>query len=212
MKLGLGLAVFVASLLVAAQIILPIVAEDRVRSELSATGRVTSVEVSAFPALKLLFGRADSVRVRMSRARIGSGDLGDRLASTKRVDSLDARVDTLTLGPLVVHDVTLRKRGSALTGSASVRSADLSAALPVDLGLRPVSSAGDGLVLEGSVGPISARARLSASDGALVIAPDGLLGGFATLTLFQDPRVRVLSVSSRGDADEFTLTARGTVH
>ncbi len=208
----LGLAVFVAALLVASQVLLPIVAEKRLRSDLSSTGRVTSVQVSAFPALKLLFEKADSVRVRMSRARIGSGDLGDRLASTRRVGKLDASVDVLSLGPLVVRDVTLRKRGSALTGSASVRSTDLSAALPVDLGLRPVASEGGSLVLQADVGPVSARARLSARDGALVIAPDGLLGGFASLTLFEDRRVAVRSVSATGNADAFTVMTRGTVH
>lgn len=203
----LGLAVFVASLLAASQIGLPILAEHRLRGELSETGRVTSVSVSAFPALKLLFQKADSVRVRMSRARLGTGDLGDRLASTKRAGSVDARVDLLTLGPLRVRDVTLRKRGSALVGSATVRASDL----PVG-GLQPVGSADGALVLQADVGPVSARARLSAQDGALVVAPDGLLAGLARLTLFKDRRVRVSSVSARGDAREFTLTARGTVH
>lgn len=201
----LGLAVFVAALLVASQVLLPIVAEDRLRGELSDTGRVTSIQVSAFPALKLLGERADSVRVRLSSATIGTGDLGDRLASTARTDRLDARVDSLSLGPLKVRNVTLRKRGSALTGSASVRSADL----PV--GIRPISSSGGTLVLEADVGPLSARARLSASDGALIVAPDGALGGLASLTLFEDPRVEVRSVSATGNADAFTINARGTV-
>ncbi len=203
----LGLAVFVASLLVASQIILPILAEDRVRDELSSSGRVTSVQVSAFPALKLLFERADSVRVRMRSATIGTGDLGDRLASTKRAGDLDVSVDVFTVGPLRARDVRLRKRGDALTGSATLRADDF----PTTLGLRPVTSDDGSLLLEADVGPVSARARLSADDGALIVAPDGLLGGFAKLTLFEDPRVRMLSVSARGNADAFTVNVRGTV-
>lgn len=207
-----GAAVFVVALLIASQLLLPIVAEDRLRDELASVGRVTSVEVSAFPALQLLTDRADSVRVRLRRARVGgSGDLGDRLASTRRADRLDVRVDELVVGPLVVRDATLRKRGSSLIGSASLRTADLAAALPVDLGLRPVPSGDGSLVLEGTVGPVTARARLSADDGALVIAPDGLLGGFATLAVFEDPRVRVESVSASQDAGGFTLEVRGSV-
>lgn len=203
----LGLAVFVAALLVASQVVLPVVAENRLRSELRSSGRVSSVHVSAFPALKLLTKRADSVRVRLRSASIGMGDLGDRLASTERTKDLDARVDTLSVGPLRAHDVTLRKRGDALTGSATVRAADF----PTTLGLRPVSSSGGSLVLEADVGPVAARARLSADGGALVVAPDGLLGGFARLTLFEDRRVSVRSVSARGDARAFTVNVRGTV-
>lgn len=203
----LGAAVFVAAVLFASQVLLPRVAESRLRDELSRTGTVTSVSVHAFPALKLLFQRADSVRVRMSRARFGSGDLADELASTSRTGSLDARADEVTLGPLVVRDVRLVKKGEALTGSASLTEADLSSALPVSLGLHPVSSEGGALVLEADVGPVAVRARLSASDGALIIAPDGLLGGFASVTVFSDPRVRVTGVGARSSPGGFTVVA-----
>ena len=205
----LGLAVFVASLLALSQVGLPVLAERSVRSELAETGTVTSVEVHAFPALKLLGKRADSVRVRMSQARVGSGDLADRIAETDRTGSLDVRVDTFALGPLRLRDVSLRKRGKSLSGSASLQTADLSAALPVDLGLRPVPSADGALVMEAQVGPVTVRARLSTDDGAVVIAPEGLLGGFATLTLFKDRRVRVTSVGARSIPGGFTVVARG---
>jgi hypothetical protein len=79
------------------------------------------------------------------------------------------------------------------------------------VGLTPVA-AGDGqLVLEAVAGPLSVRARLSARDGALVIAPDGLLGGFASLTVFSDRRVRVTGVGARSRADGFTVTATGAL-
>ena len=157
MKLGVGLAVFVAAVLVASQVLLPILAESQVRDELRGAGDVTSVEVHAFPALKLLGKRADSVRVRLRSATIGTGDLGDRLASTRRTDRLDLSIGVFTLGPLQAHDVTLRKRGDVLTGSASLRAADF----PASLGLRPIASDNGALVVEGSFGPVSARARVS---------------------------------------------------
>lgn len=202
------LAIFVACVLIASQLALPELAEDRVRSELAATGEVTSVSVAAFPALQLLFEEADSVRVRMSSASVGVGDLGDQLASTERTDSLDFAVEELAVGPLRVRDVALRKDGSELVGEASLTSADLAAALPIDLGLRPVESADGELVLEAQVGPVTVRGRLSAQDGALLIAPDGLLGGFASLTVFKDPRVLVTSVGARPYPDGFTVITR----
>lgn len=204
----LGLAVFVAALLFASQLLLPRLAEQRVRSELASTGSVTSVEVHAFPALKLLFQRASSVKVHMSAARLGTGDIADRLDSTRRTGKLDVRVDTFSLGPLRLRDVRLRKSGARLEGEASLDQADLEAALPVDLGLRPVRSDDGALVLEADVGPISVRARLSAVDGALRIAPDGLLGGFASVTVFEDPRVRITSVGARPRAGGFTVVTR----
>jgi hypothetical protein len=202
------LALGVAALLVASQLLLPRLAESRLRSELAKTGSVTSVEVHAFPALKLLVKRADSVRVRMRTARIGAGDLGDRLAGTRRTHSLDARVTTASLGPLKLRDVRLEKDGDELSGSASLDDSDLQSALPVDLGLHPVSSSDGALVMEADVGPVAIRARLSASDGALLIAPDGLLGGFASVRVFDDPRVRVLSVAAEDRANGFTVVGR----
>jgi hypothetical protein len=53
------------------------------------------------------------------------------------------------------------------------------------------------------------RARLTARDGALVVAPEGLLGGLGTLTVFRDSRVKVTQVGSRPGSDGFTLTAAG---
>lgn len=208
---AVGATVLVLALLALAQVGLPLLAERAVRGELAAVGEVDSVDVTAFPALKLLFEEADSVRVRMAEASVGTGDLGARLASTERVDSLDVAIDVLSLGPLEVRDVGLRKDGDSLVGSASLTTADLEAALPVDLGLTPVESADGALVLEATVGPVAVRARLSASDGALLIAPDGLLGGFASLTVFDDPRVRVTSVRAEPFADGFTIVANATL-
>ena len=130
------------------------------------------------------------------------------MPTTDRTDSLNLRVDTLSVGPLRVRDVTLNKDGDALVGTATVRTADLQSALPVDLGLRPVPSDDGALVMEAEVGPVAVRARLSASDGALLVAPDGLLGGFASLTVFKDDRVSVSSVSATSNADGFTIVTR----
>ena len=198
----------VIALLVLAQFVLPPLAERYVRSEVRKNGGVVdSVDVSAFPAVKLLWRHADRIALKLRSAKLGVGDLADELERTKGVGRLDASIATMALGPLRLQDIALHKRGSRLVGEASVTTQALSDALPVDVGLKPVEADADGLVLEGSLGPVTARARLSASGGALKIAPDGLLGGLASLTVFDDPRVPVQSVGARERPDGFTLTA-----
>jgi hypothetical protein len=88
---------------------------------------------------------------------------------------------------------------------------ELAAALPSQLSLRPVEDPSGELVLEGGVGPISARARLTARDGALIVAPEGILGGLGSLTVFRDSRIEVTDVGSRVGERGFTLTAAGRI-
>lgn len=208
----LALAVLLV-LLVASQLALPRLAERDLRAELAPTGDVRDVEVDAFPAVTLLAERADAVRVRIGAAEAGTGRLGDLLASTKRTDSLDARAATLRLGPLDLSDLQLTKRGGRLDGRATLTRAALVAALPPQVGFRPVASGDGQLVLEATAGlfgtQATVRARLLARDGALVVAPDGLLGGLASFTVFADPRIEMTGVGARESAGGYALTATG---
>jgi len=205
----IGLAV---AALVGGQLALPRIAERRITSDLADSGKVTRVEVEALPAIKLLFKRADRVEVEMAEVRAGTtGRLVELLRRTRGTDELDARADLVTLGPLRLHAAMLTKDGDRLRGEATVSEAELAAALPSQMRLRPVDDGSGELVLEGAIGPISARARLSARDGALVIAPEGLLGGLGSLTLFKDSKVQVTEVGSRTGPDGVTLTAAGTL-
>ena len=81
--IALAVAGVVLLVLVVAQLVLPGVAEQELRDQLSQSGTVLEVKVSAFPAVKLLWHHADSVVVRMARYRSGSGPLGDRLGARK---------------------------------------------------------------------------------------------------------------------------------
>ena len=206
----IGLAV---AALVGGQLALPRMAERRITEDLSESGKVSRVEVEATPALKLLFDRADRVEVEMSEVRAGTtGRLVELLRRTRATKQLEARADLVTLGPLRLHAAMLTKQDNHLRGEATVSEAELAAALPRQLSVRPVADPAGELVLEGAVGPIAARARLTARDGALVIAPEGLLGGLGSLTLFKDSRVQVTEVGSRTGPDGFTLTAAGTLN
>jgi hypothetical protein len=203
----IGLAV---AALVGGQLALPRVAERRITSDLSHSGQVRHVSVEAVPAIKLLFKRADRVEVEMSEVRAGStGRLVQLLRRTKQTKELDARADLVTLGPLRLHAAVLSKDHDQLSGRATVSEQELAAALPSQLRIRPIDDASGELVLEGAVGPIVARARLTARDGALVVAPEGLLGGLGSLTVFKDSRVKVTDVGSKPGPDGFTLTAAG---
>jgi hypothetical protein len=191
------------------QLVLPRVAERRIHDELAKTGEVRSVSVAALPAFKLLFKRADRVEIDMAEARAGTSKLAQLLRRTSGAREVDARVDLVRVGPLQLRGVALRKDHSHLSGQATVSDDDLGAALPGQLALRPVDDPAGELVLEVSAGVVTVRARLSARDGALVIAPEGLLGGLGSLTVFKDSRVHVSEVGSKLGADGFTLTASG---
>lgn len=215
-RLALIAVVVLVVLLAGTQLLLPRLAERRIAAELRATGEVERVDVRAFPALELLARRADRVEIRLGDARATTGRVSDLIAEASGVEELDARVGVLRLGRLVLRDVRLDKRGAALLGAATLTDADLRSALPAQVGFRPVEADGDELLFEATAGLFgiraTVRARLSARDGALVIAPEGLpFGGLATLTVFRDPRIAVTGVGATEIGDGYALTARGRV-
>lgn len=197
--------------LVALQFALPPLAEHQLTKRLEKVGNVQGVEVHAFPALKLLWHRADRVSVRMSSSETGLGKLADLLSQTRATDRLDVRVDESRVVTLTLTDVVLRKRGTQLQGSATVTEADLRGALPPGFDVRPIASAGGALLFEGTATilgrTVSARALAAVVDGRIVIAPDIPFGGLASLTVFSDDRVLVDSLGARAAPSGFTLTA-----
>jgi hypothetical protein len=209
LRAALALLGLLVTALVGVQLVLPRVAERRISDRLAETGEVRSVSVKAVPAVKLLFRRADRVEIDMADARAGAGRLAKLLRQTRGAREVVARVDLVRVGPLQLRGVALRKDHNRLSGEASLSNADLAAALPRQFALRPVDDPAGQLVLEVSAGVFTARARLSARDGALVIAPEGLLGGLGSLTIFRDSRVQVTDVGSQVGNGGFTVTAAG---
>ena len=213
--IALAVAGVVLLVLVVAQLVLPGVAEQELRDQLSQSGTVLEVKVSAFPAVKLLWHHADSVVVRMARYRSGSGPLGDRLGQTAGVGKLDASVQELDSGALTLRNATLIKRGSELSGAATVLNADLRAAVPFLNDVQPIASGEGRLTLRGTASLLGLRASVNATaaaqNGALVVAPDVPFGGIATITLFDHPNVRVQSVSAVAVPGGFRVSAQATV-
>ena len=131
--------VAIAAVLAASQLLLPRMAANEVRARLGHDGRVLSVKVSAFPAIQLLWGHADTVSVKLGEYRTGPSDVpgflheaGDAERSTSRSDA--------ALGAAQAPRCDLTKRGSELTVGGQIDEADLRAALPIIDSVTPISS------------------------------------------------------------------------
>jgi hypothetical protein len=212
----LAVAGAVLLVLIVAQVVLPRIATDRVRDRLAQRGTVLEVKISAFPAIELLWHQADSVVVRLGRYRSGTSDIAVTLGGTADVGTIDASVRELDSGLLTLRDVTLTKRGSELAGAATITEAALRSAVPFLQSVQPVSSGGGRLTLRGTASLLGVSATVdftvAVENGALVVAPDVPFGALATITLFDDPRVRIQSVSATSVPGAFKLSAQATVH
>jgi uncharacterized protein involved in outer membrane biogenesis len=212
-------AVLVLLVLGIAQLVLPGLAADRLRDQLSHHGQVLSVSVSAFPAIELLWHHADRVTVRMASYSADTGTLGSSVAQAGDVGTLDASASTVTAGLLTLHGAELHKRGGQLTGTAEVQEADLLRAVPFLTDVHPVSGSDPAhpgpLVLQGSASLLgisaTADATVTTSNGKIVVTPQVPFGGLATVTVFDNRHVSVDSVAATASAAGFSLRARGHV-
>jgi hypothetical protein len=209
--IAIGVAVGVVLLLVLAQLFLPGIAAQQLRDRLSNNGRVLSVQVSAFPAIELLWHDADKVTVRMASYSSGTGHLSSLLDEAGGVGTLTASAGVLTDGLLTVHDATLVGRGGELSASASVTEADIRSAVPFIQNVVPVASSDGQLTLRGTFTVVgfsaTADATVSAQDGKLVVTPDVPFIG--PITLFSDPHVQIQGVSASPTSGGFSVTALG---
>jgi len=213
--IALGVVGVVLLVLVIAQLVLPGIAASRLRNQLSKSGTVLSVKVSAFPAIELLWRHADSVVIRMGRYTAGASEIGNKLGEAANIGTLDVSAQQLQSGLLTVRDARLRKQGNELIATAVVRQADLRSAVPFLDNVQPVASSEGQLILRGTASLLglsaSVDAVVAARDGALVVAPDVPFGGIATITLLNDPHVRVQSVSAVTVPGGFRLLAQARV-
>jgi hypothetical protein len=200
MRLALSLAGALAFLFVLAQVLLPRIAASRISSRVGRYGKVRSVSVSAWPAVKLLWGQADSVRISASSLALSPAQLGSLLWEGHGTSSVEVQAESVRLGPLLVSDATLAKHGSALSAEALVSEANVKAALPPGFDVRLLRSVGGEVEVQASGGLFgvgaSVNAVAGASEGKLVAHPLGLLIEGLRLTLFADPHVYVEGVGA----------------
>jgi hypothetical protein len=197
-----------------AQFVLPPLAARILTDRLARDGRVVSVSVSAFPAIELLWQDADRVAVRMATYHPTVSRLGDLLAESSGVGSLDVRVGTLRTGLLTVHNADLRKRGDRLLASAEIYESDLRDAIPGLTSVIPVASGGGALQLQGTGSVLGVRATVDVTvepvAGAIRVVPPGLLS-FLQITVWKDPRVHVDSVSGRPTSQGMEVAAAASL-
>jgi len=215
---GVRIALWVAGgivvLLGLAQIFLPKLAASRVSSRIGKYGKVDHVHVSAWPAIELLWGDADSIEVHASKLRVNPGQTAKLLDEARGVQRLDVDVASAEEGPLPVSDVVLQKRGSRISVQAHVDEADVAAALPSGFSVQLLGSHEGQVEVQASGGLFgvgaSVEAVAQASDGKLVVRPRGALIEALKLTLFSDPRVYIEGVGATrsGSGYELSLDAR----
>jgi hypothetical protein len=210
-RLVVGTAGGIVVVLGLAQIFLPKLAASKISSRVGKYGEVERVHVSAWPAVKLLWGDADSVEVNASNLSLSPAQTGKLLEESKGVKNLDVTVSSAREGPLSVSDVSLHKRGKALTAHASVDTSAVTAALPAGFGVQLVRSSGGEVEVRASGGLFGFDATVDAvaeaSDGKLVVHPRGLLIENLKLTLFSNAHVYLEGVGARAIADASGATS-----
>jgi hypothetical protein len=198
--------------LVIAQLVLPGIAAQMLRDRLAKSGSVIDVQVSAFPAIELLWHDADKVVVKLATYHSSPAHLNSLLNEAASVGSLSASVGRLDTGLLTLRDASLTKSGNQLTGTARVTEGDLRAALPILQSVTPVASGNGALTLRGTATLLGVTATVdatvSAQSGQVVVTPDVPFGGLATVTVFSDPKVEVQDVAAGPlSGDGFSISA-----
>ncbi len=208
-RVALGVGAPLVLLLVLSQALLPSLAAKVLSGRLARYGTVKSVSVSAWPALELLLGRADSATLIAGSLSVPSGKLATLLWEGHNVTdvTMSASSATLTSVPslprgFTVSDMRITKRGAAISTSATLTAQQLREALPSGFSIEPLAS-GDGQVETRASGGLfgiqaSIVALVKPVEGRLVAEPEGFpFASLATVTLFSDPHLKVQSVGVR---------------
>lgn len=194
------------ALLVLAQVFLPGIAASRISSRVGRYGEVQAVSVSAWPAVKLLWGSADSVTVRASSLGISPAQTAKLLSEAGDVNRLTLTAASVREGPLQLTSASLRKHGPELAAQGTMSEAAVKAALPAGVRLRLLSSQGGQVRVRASgrasvLGLLGSGASVNvlagASGGQLIARPLGLSFGDLHLTLFASPHVYVEAIAVR---------------
>ena len=188
------------ALLVLAQIFLPRIAVSRIRSRVGRYGSVKSVSVTAWPAVKLLWGNVDSIKVHAGSLAVQPAQAAKLLWESHDVARMDVSVEHVRVGTLALSDAHLSKRNGALTAQAQAGASAVTAALPSGFSVQLLKSEGGKVEVQASGGFFGVGASVDAlgeaREGKLVAHPLGFLVEGFQLTLFSDPHVYVEGVGA----------------
>jgi hypothetical protein len=183
------------------QLVIPRIAEHVLRNRLGPTARIETVKVEAFPAIELIWHRAQKVVVKLASYRAPLSKIRQLIDEASGVTTVEATIGRLTSGALTLHNLRFAKQHNRISGAAVIRLADLRSSLPILKSLTPVDSSDGELTLRGTAGLLglktSVDAVVEAKDGAVVVAPKLPLLGFATINVFSAPHLDIQRVSGR---------------
>jgi hypothetical protein len=209
MFLGACVVALLVLFVVLAQVFLPSLAARRVRDRVARYGTVRSVSVSAFPAVKLLWGKADSVSVAAGSLSVPVSQITAFILEARAVGSISVSADaaTLTAVPdlpagITVSNLRMQKHGSTISTSATLTQQQLDEALPSGFHIEPTASGGGQVEARASGGLFGLQTSITALvkplEGRLVAEPQGFpLASLGTVTLFSDTHLKVSSVGVR---------------
>lgn len=196
------------------QLALPPIATLIMRGRLG-DAQIEQASLSAFPAIKLLWGDADNVTLRLKSDDIKSPKVGGMLGEAAGVNTIDARIGTLRVGPLTMHDVSFQKHGRAARVTLQIKERDLQAALPVIKSVTPIGSSNGELTLRGTADILGLQPSVdmvvAARGGRVVVAPSGVIGALASITVFSDPHMYVKSVSGHAVPGGMDVAVSATI-
>lgn len=186
-------AALVATLSLATQLVLPALAERQIAGRLESGGGRADVSMSAFPAVRLLFGDGDSLRVKGRRLRLAVGHDRRLLHKLDGFDAVRVRLRDTEVGPLQLKSFVLDRRDERrdytvrLAGRTSPRAlaaflgGRAGGAIGGDLGKLAGGLLGGGLPLA-----LDLRARVRSRDGEPEVqGTRGTVAGFPAGPLVQ---------------------------
>jgi hypothetical protein len=178
-------AVGLLVLLVAAQFALPPIVEGELEERLTESGGSATVELSALPAVRLLFTDGDVARVRARGLELPLvGPREKVLEPLDGFDEVDIEVTDSSVGPVRVEAVTLQRAADAeayrmtLDGSVTLR--DIASAMGGFLGglaggAMPFGDEPVAIDLDGVIRSDGGRPRAVAVEGDIAGIPAGPL-------------------------------------
>jgi len=177
-----ALAVILAAL-AAGQLVLPRVAERQISRGLTERGGVADVSVSAFPAVRLLFGAGSRLEITATGLDL---DLESGSAPFDRLDGFDdvaIAIDGFAAGPFAIETFTLRRAGEGpyeLASRGRATPADV-----IEFGAGRIGLPGGPLlggIASGALGrtpvPFTLAVALASNAGEVtVVSGDGTVAG-----------------------------------
>jgi hypothetical protein len=211
-RIALLAAGIVLALLALGQLLLPAIAADRVRDELGDDR--ARVDIEAFPAWKLVLGKADRLDVSTPTvAAKGPTPLGDLLERAKDVGVTDARIGTIAIDELRLRDVRVRIVDGRVRTDASLSVRALSATVPGGGELTALPPASDGRPrFSARVGVLGdVPVAVGAVDGRVEVRPEEGLASAFSVPVFEDPGLRVESVTGSVAGDTLRIAFAGVL-